>query len=335
MNLPVMTVDAALDAPASANTPGELIALSNQAAALQVYARRAKLGLLAQNRCAEIRLRAERKLGELLTTTPRLHGRPKSVPDGNTFPSLSELGVADRKISHRAQRIAAVPITDFEAYFRDAQHEGWEITTRHLLLLSQPRQASSRNRQRIVGRRVRDLIEFTRAGPEMGCSTTSRGHTTSWASRGWARLVQFPWARCSRRRSRMRWSCRRAASTSWRYRSTPATYGAWSMSELVDRVDRATTEIAAGVASATATKPPRLLAPYPSQWARYGRSMGRGECPVRASANQQPVCADGWLSGLARQTPMPPSETAGAGPTNPGLRPQPSPASRRCAPATR
>jgi len=225
MNLPVMTVDAALDAPASANTPGELIALSNQAAALQVYARRAKLGLLAQNRCAEIRLRAERKLGELLTTTPRLHGRPKSVPDGNTFPSLSELGVADRKISHRAQRIAAVPITDFEAYFRDAQHEGWEITTRHLLLLSQPRQASSRNRQRIVGRRVRDLIEFTRAGPEMGCSTTSRGHTTSWASRGWARLVQFPWARCSRRRSRMRWSCRRAASTSWRYRSTPAIYG--------------------------------------------------------------------------------------------------------------
>ena len=37
------------------------------------------------------------------------------------------------------------------------------------------------------------------------------------------------------------------------------------MSELVDRVDRATTEIAAGVASATATKPPRLSAPYPSQ----------------------------------------------------------------------
>jgi len=94
MSQPVITVDAALHALASANTPGELITLSNQAAALQVYARRAKLGMLAQNRCAEIRLRAERKLGELLTTTPRLHGRPKSVPDENTFPSLSELGVA-------------------------------------------------------------------------------------------------------------------------------------------------------------------------------------------------------------------------------------------------
>jgi hypothetical protein len=30
-------------------------------AALQVYARRAKLGMVAQNRCAEVRLRAERK----------------------------------------------------------------------------------------------------------------------------------------------------------------------------------------------------------------------------------------------------------------------------------
>jgi hypothetical protein len=62
-----------------------------------------------------------------------------------------------------------VPITDFEAYFRDSQHEGWEITTRHLLLLSERRQASSRNRQRIVGGRVGDLIEFTRTGQKMGC----------------------------------------------------------------------------------------------------------------------------------------------------------------------
>jgi hypothetical protein len=63
MSQPVITIDAALSALASANTPDELITLVNQAAALQVYARRAKLGLVAQNRCAEIRLRAERKLG--------------------------------------------------------------------------------------------------------------------------------------------------------------------------------------------------------------------------------------------------------------------------------
>ena len=96
MNQPIITIDAALRALASANTPDELLTLANQAAALQVYARRAKLGMVAQNRCAEIRLRAERKLGQLLATTARLHGRPKSVPGENTFPSLSDLGVPDR-----------------------------------------------------------------------------------------------------------------------------------------------------------------------------------------------------------------------------------------------
>src|SRR6516164_9898000 len=169
MNQPLMTVDAALHALASATTPDELVQLSNHAAALQVYARRAKLGMVAQNRCAEIRLRAERKLGELLTTTPRLHGRPKSVPNENTLPTQSDLGVRDRKISYRAQRIAAVLTKDFEAYLRRAHHVGWEITTRHLLCLSERRQASSRNRQRIVGGRVGDLIEFTRTGQKMGC----------------------------------------------------------------------------------------------------------------------------------------------------------------------
>ena len=169
MSQPVITIDGALSALASANTPDELITLANQAAALQVYARRAKLGMVAQNRCAELRLRAERKLGELLTTTPRLHGRPKSVLGENTLPTLSDLGVRDRKTSYRAQRIAAVPTKDFEAYLRRAHHAGWEITTRHLLYLSERRQASSRNRQRIAGGNVADLMQFTRNGPKMGC----------------------------------------------------------------------------------------------------------------------------------------------------------------------
>jgi N6-adenosine-specific RNA methylase IME4 len=166
---PLITIDAALQALASASTPDELIKLANQAVALQVYARRARLGMVAQNRCAELRLRAERKLGELLTTTPRLHGRPRSVPARNSLPSLADLGVCDRKISHRAQRIAAVPTVDFEWYLRTAHKENWEITTRGLLSSCERRQAVSRNRQRIVGGRVADLMEFARAGPRLGC----------------------------------------------------------------------------------------------------------------------------------------------------------------------
>ena len=162
MSQPVITIDAALSALASANTPDELITLADQAAALQVYARRAKLGMVAQNRCAEIRLRAERKLGELLTTTPRLRGRPKSVLDENTLPTLSDLGVRDRKISYRAQRLAAIPQRDFDSWLRRAHHHELEITTRLLLTICEQRQAAARNRKRIIGGRVDDLVAFAR-----------------------------------------------------------------------------------------------------------------------------------------------------------------------------
>ena len=123
----------------------------------------------AQNRCAEIRLRAERKLGQLLAITPRLHGRPKSVPSENTLPGLSDLGIPDRKISHRAQRIAAVSADEFEAYLLHAHGSGWEITTRHLLRIAERRQGIARNREMLVGGRVSDLIHFARAGHRMGC----------------------------------------------------------------------------------------------------------------------------------------------------------------------
>jgi hypothetical protein len=147
MSQPLITIDADLHALASATAPDELITLANQAAALQVYAKRAKLGMVAQNRCAEIRLRAERKLGQLLTTTPRLHGRAKSDPDENTLPSLSDLGVPDRKLSHRAQRIAAVPTADFESYLKTAHEQEWEITTRLLLRAYERPQTTERNQQ--------------------------------------------------------------------------------------------------------------------------------------------------------------------------------------------
>src|SRR5258708_31123526 len=81
----LMTVDAALNALAAANTPVDLLDLANKAEAFRRYAQRAKLGLLAQNRCAELRLRAERKLGELLTTTSPRRVRPKGVPPQGTL----------------------------------------------------------------------------------------------------------------------------------------------------------------------------------------------------------------------------------------------------------
>ena len=52
----------------------EVKAIHDLAEAARVYARQARLGLEAQNDSAEIKLRAERRLGELLTTLPKQDG---------------------------------------------------------------------------------------------------------------------------------------------------------------------------------------------------------------------------------------------------------------------
>jgi hypothetical protein len=71
----LIPVDAMLRALMEAKTPQDLITLASKAEALRHYAKRAKLGLDAQNRCAEIKLRAERQLGGLLAETARSPGQ--------------------------------------------------------------------------------------------------------------------------------------------------------------------------------------------------------------------------------------------------------------------
>ena len=122
------------------------VRLANTTETLRSYAQRARLGMVAQNRCAELRLRAERKLGQYLTDTARNSGgRPKPVPRGNGFPTLDDLGIT-RKLSHRAQRLVEIPAKDFDWYLRTAAAEEWEITTRLLLHYSGRRQATAKNR---------------------------------------------------------------------------------------------------------------------------------------------------------------------------------------------
>src|SRR5881275_1856117 len=63
----------------------EVKAIHDLAEAARIYARQARLGLEAQNDAAEIRLRAERKWGELLA-------RMEKHPGGNTNRSQPATG---------------------------------------------------------------------------------------------------------------------------------------------------------------------------------------------------------------------------------------------------
>ncbi len=152
---------------ADAREPVELVDIADRAEAYRRYAQRARLGLQLQNKFAELRLRAERRLGTMLVAMERLRGRPGKSAASAHLPRLSELGVT-RKLSSQSQRLAAVPARLFDSFIRDAMRRENEISTRALLNLSDRKQAAQRNRRKIIGGVVDDLIEFARKGPKMG-----------------------------------------------------------------------------------------------------------------------------------------------------------------------
>src|SRR6266542_3120338 len=74
----------------------EVKSIHDLAEAARVYARQARLGLEAQNDSAEIKLRAERRLGELLATLPKQDGgdaaRARSQAATEVHPVLMSSG---------------------------------------------------------------------------------------------------------------------------------------------------------------------------------------------------------------------------------------------------
>jgi N6-adenosine-specific RNA methylase IME4 len=88
-------------------------------------------------------------------------GRPKLVARGDYYgvPRLRDLGITN-SISHRARRLVDIPTELFETYIADVKTKNQELTTRSLVLLGERTVAREHNRQRVVGGRVDDLIEF-------------------------------------------------------------------------------------------------------------------------------------------------------------------------------
>jgi hypothetical protein len=131
----VKLFDAACRALAEARTLIELKSVADKAAALKEYGRLAKDRRLEID-AAELRVRAERRLGEMLAAVkatfglsagnagkgrPKIGGSDLEPPNkttleaaGETPPTLAEIGI-DKKLSSRAQRLASISETEIEA----------------------------------------------------------------------------------------------------------------------------------------------------------------------------------------------------------------------------
>jgi hypothetical protein len=107
-------------------------AIRDHAEALRLYAKSIGAAQSALNSIAEIKIRAERRMGrEIASLTLNAGGRPAKSGDRaspvSSSPTLAELGI-HKKWSQRWQALARMPTADFEAYLYDVKRGGEELT---------------------------------------------------------------------------------------------------------------------------------------------------------------------------------------------------------------
>jgi len=109
--------------------------LINLAEAARVYAQQVKLGLEAQNHAAEIKLRAQRRAGEILDSMEKAQGRRTDLETSflderrlEVTPTYAEMDIT-YKDAHVWQTLATMPAPMFEKFITDKREAIEEITT--------------------------------------------------------------------------------------------------------------------------------------------------------------------------------------------------------------
>ena len=125
--------NAAKRALAEARSIDEVKDIRDKAAAMRLYAMQAKDRVLIDH-ATEIRLRAERRAGELLADTEKNKGARGSGSnqhevrsrDATAPPTLSDLNI-NKSQSSRWQRLADIPDDDFEELVARAKHKACAV----------------------------------------------------------------------------------------------------------------------------------------------------------------------------------------------------------------
>jgi N6-adenosine-specific RNA methylase IME4 len=164
---PVVRLEAACTALLQATRLDEVKLIRDQAQAVRHLLREQGYAREIQQQAGELKLRAERRLGELLAGMPKHNGDPRS----HDVTRLADLGIG-KMDSHRWQRIAAVPEETFEAHLAHTCAAGEELTTAGVLrLAAQVRKAEADASARSVSSgccTVDDLHELVRTGQRFG-----------------------------------------------------------------------------------------------------------------------------------------------------------------------
>jgi N6-adenosine-specific RNA methylase IME4 len=122
----LVRLDAARRALSEARTLEDIKSVRDQAEAIRSYMKAQGYSLEMQNDCAEIGIRAERAMGELL---PRVieHGGDRRTDSSLQAARLKDLGVNETE-SHRAQLVADVPEETFEQHIAETKAAKRELS---------------------------------------------------------------------------------------------------------------------------------------------------------------------------------------------------------------
>jgi len=143
---------------AKIETLEEAARLRSQAEALRVYAVQVKCSKQVLDQIAQTKVRAERRLGQLLLSRPETRGgdrksehhqNQKSTDStfDSTAPTLENIGVS-KFLSSRSQLIATLPEAEFEKRLKEITVRGREITSRELVSFAKYLQRESNREAR-------------------------------------------------------------------------------------------------------------------------------------------------------------------------------------------
>lgn len=160
--------EAARTALAEAHRVDEVKDIRDKAEAMAAYARQAKDSDLIQY-ATEIKVRAERRCGELLARTEKNTGAKGAGPiaveryDRNT-PTLAQMGLTKDE-SSRYQQLAAMPTDHFETAVATAKATAGEVTT--AFMLREAKRMPTKKMTQADQRRLEDLNAAKARGTSM------------------------------------------------------------------------------------------------------------------------------------------------------------------------
>lgn len=155
-NLALTRYDSMRQAIVEAHSIDDVKEIRDKAEALRQYAKQAGESLENQNMIAEIKLRAERRAGELIGEMPKNTGgwsekNLRSHDDtARSVPTLSDLGITKMQ-SSRWQSIASLPEEVFEAEIVEAKAKAMELTSSGMLKVAKDiKQQHQREQKRMA-----------------------------------------------------------------------------------------------------------------------------------------------------------------------------------------